>query len=74
MNPEGGKWWRVRYRWEGKEQALSLGTYPTVSLKRAREGRDAIRQQLRDEVNPAEARKVLDLALQHETFESQARL
>jgi len=35
VTPQGGKWWRVRYRWEGREQTLSLGTYPAVGLKRA---------------------------------------
>lgn len=73
VTPEGGKWWRCRYRWNGKEQTLSLGTYPAVSLKRARMGRDAIRQQVRDGVNPAEARKAEDPAARLETFESQAR-
>lgn len=31
--PSGGKWWRLKYRWGGKEKRISLGTYPTVSLK-----------------------------------------
>jgi len=73
VTPEGGKWWRCRYRWEGKEQTLSLGTYPTTTLKRARMGRDAIRQQLREGINPAEARKSQDPGALRETFESQAR-
>ena len=31
--PSGGKWWRLKYRHEGKEKRLSLGTYPnTVRL------------------------------------------
>ncbi|MCF6354309.1 MAG: Arm DNA-binding domain-containing protein [Candidatus Polarisedimenticolaceae bacterium] len=35
--PSGGKWWRLKYRFDGKEKRLSLGVYPDVSLKNARE-------------------------------------
>lgn len=73
VKPEGGKWWRVKYRFGGKEQSLSLGTYPAVSLKQARLSRDTIRQQVREGVNPSEARKAQDLADLRESFESQAR-
>ena len=73
ITPEGGKWWRVRYRWEGREQTLSLGTYPKVSLRQARHGRDALLKQLQEGVNPSEARKASDLATLHETFEALAR-
>lgn len=73
ITPEGGKWWRVRYRWQGREQTLSLGTYPNVSLRQARQGRDALLKQLREGVNPGEARKASDLATLHETFEALAR-
>ena len=31
--PSGGKWWRLKYRFEGKEKRLSLGVYPDVGLK-----------------------------------------
>ena len=33
--PRGGKWWRLKYRFGGKEKRLSLGVYPEVSLKEA---------------------------------------
>ena len=33
--PAGGKWWRLKYRFEGREKLLSLGTYPAVSLPSA---------------------------------------
>ena len=55
--PSGGKWWRLKYRFEGKEKRLSLGTYPDVSLKAARERRDEARKLLANEVDPAENRK-----------------
>ncbi|HZX70533.1 MAG TPA: Arm DNA-binding domain-containing protein, partial [Rhodanobacter sp.] len=41
--PSGGKWWRLKYRYGGKEKRLSLGTYPDTRLKDAREKRDAAR-------------------------------
>lgn len=55
--PKGGKWWRFKYRFEGKEKRLSLGVYPDVSLKDARERRDAARKLLADGVDPSENRK-----------------
>ena len=73
VTPEGGKWWRVRYRYQGKEQTLSLGVYPDVSLKQARLGRDAIRQQVKEGLNPSEDRKARALTDLRESFESQAR-
>jgi Arm DNA-binding domain len=33
ISPAGGKWWRLKYRFEGKEKRLSLGVYPDVGLK-----------------------------------------
>ena len=44
VQPNGGKWWRFRYRFAGKAKMLSLGTYPDVSLKEARERRDEYRK------------------------------
>ena len=56
--PSGGKWWRLKYRLGGKENSLSLGTFPDVSLKEARERRDAARKLLSNGVDPAVDRKV----------------
>jgi hypothetical protein len=42
VSPRGGKWWRWKYRFAGKERRLSLGVYPDVSLKSARAKRDDI--------------------------------
>ncbi len=55
--PGGGKWWRLKYRFEGKEKRLSLGVYPDVGLKEARERRDAARKLVADGVDPSENRK-----------------
>jgi hypothetical protein len=57
VTPAGGKWWRLKYRFEGKEKLLSLGTYPDVSLKDARERRDNARKQLADGIDPSHSRK-----------------
>ena len=43
-NKGGGKWWRLKYRFGGKEKLLSLGTYPEVSLQDARQKRDDARK------------------------------
>ncbi|MGI9045740.1 MAG: Arm DNA-binding domain-containing protein, partial [Burkholderiales bacterium] len=40
VQPNGAKYWRMKYRLQGREKLLALGVYPDVSLKDAREGRD----------------------------------
>lgn len=57
LAPAGGKWWRFKYRFDGKEKLLSLGTYPDVSLKAARDKRDNARKLLADGVDPGQNRK-----------------
>lgn len=57
--PAGGKWWRLKYRFAGKEKRLSLGVYPDVGLKEARERRDAARKLLAESVDPSQHRKQL---------------
>lgn len=55
--PSGGKWWRLKYRIEGKEKRISLGTYPDVGLKEAREKRDEAPKLLAAGIDPGENRK-----------------
>jgi len=57
LNPNGSRWWRLKYRHGGKEKLLSLGTYPDTGLKDARERRDAARKLLAAGVDPGDARK-----------------
>lgn len=57
VSPNGSKGWRLRYRWQGKEQMLSLGVYPDVSLAMARERRDEARRQLAEGLNPSAHKK-----------------
>lgn len=55
--PSGGKWWRFKYRFGGKEKRLSLGVYPDVSLKQARDRRDEYRKQVAEGIDPSDIRK-----------------
>ncbi len=60
--PSGGKWWRLKYRFDGKEKRLSLGVYPDVSLKDARNRRDEARKLLANDIDPSENRKAAKAA------------
>ncbi len=62
VSPTGGKWWRLKYRFDGKEKRLSLGVYPDVSLKDARDRRDVARKLLANDIDPSENRKAQKLA------------
>ncbi len=57
ISPAGGRWWRFKYRFDGKEKRLSLGVYPDVSLADAREARDAARKLLAAGNDPSTARQ-----------------
>src|ERR1700755_2645910 len=46
VNPNGSKWWRLSYVFQGREKLISLGTYPDVSLELARQRRDDARRLL----------------------------
>ena len=48
VKPDGSKYWRFAYRFDGKAKSLSFGVYPEVGLAEARERRDAARRLLRD--------------------------
>ena len=52
-----GKYWRMSYRFEGKQKTLALGVYPVVSLAKARARRDKAREQLADEIDPSTAKR-----------------
>jgi integrase len=57
VTPTGGKLWRFKYRMNGVEKLLTLGKYPDVSLKRAREKRDDARRLVADNVDPSVKRQ-----------------
>lgn len=56
IKPESKVWW-FRYRFGGKEKTLSLGSYPEVSLKEARDGRDAARKLVAQKKDPVTHRR-----------------
>ena len=58
LQPSGGKLWRFKYRFGGKEKKLALGRYPDVSLKEARRRRDEARQTLAMGIDPGEQKKL----------------
>ena len=59
ISPAGGKWWRLKYRFDGKEKRLSLGVYPDVPLKAARDKRDEARKLLALGTDPSDNRKAI---------------
>ena len=59
VEPNGSKRWRYRFQFEGKEQLLSLGVYPDVTLKEARLERDRLKDLINHGINPSEQRKAL---------------
>ncbi|KAF0233433.1 MAG: hypothetical protein FD177_1703 [Desulfovibrionaceae bacterium] len=75
VNPNGSKWWRLRYWINSKEGLLSLGVYPDVSLKMARQRRDEARLLVAQGIDPSSARKALKgkVAEDQMTFERVAR-
>ena len=68
VNPNGSKWWRLRYRFGGREKMLALGTYPEVSLREAREKADEARRVLADRRDPSYER-LSERAAEAVTFE-----
>ena len=73
----GGKYWRWKYRYGGKEKRLALGVYPEVTLAQAREARDEARKLLKDGTDPGQLRREAKAASafdQANTFEAVARL
>lgn len=76
VSPKGGKWWRFKYRFLGKEKRISVGVYPDVGLKRARELKTEYRKQVAKGIDPSEHRKISnanEIALSENTFELIAR-
>ncbi|NRA17479.1 MAG: integrase arm-type DNA-binding domain-containing protein [Oceanospirillaceae bacterium] len=55
----GGKLFRLKYRYQGKEKKLSIGSYPDISLKVARGIRDDARTKLADGIDPSLFKKIL---------------
>jgi len=74
VTPKGGKRWRFKYRIGRKEKLLSLGLYPDVSLKAARQKRDEYRTLVADGIDPSIIRKAEKLTVGGQgSFEAVAR-
>lgn len=58
VNANGSKYWRLKYRFAGKEKTLAIGVYPEVSLADAREARDEARRLLRSERDPSHIKQL----------------
>ena len=58
ITPDGKRYWRLAYRFGGKQKLLAIGVYPDIGLKNAREARDAAKKKLAEGMDPGEARKI----------------
>jgi integrase len=72
LSPNGSRWWRFKYRIDGREKLLSFGVYPDVPLKLARDRREAARQELASGIDPG-AKRQAEKTAQGDTFEAIAR-
>lgn len=62
VQPNGSKYWRYKYRFDGKEKRLALGVYPDVRLVDARERRETARKLLANGIDPGDQKKALKTA------------
>ncbi|PWM74437.1 MAG: integrase [Oscillospiraceae bacterium] len=68
VSPTGRKWWRLKFRMDGKERLLALGVYPDVSLKDARQRALAARQMIAAGIDPVQARSGGEGNVHRQTF------
>ncbi|OOG58516.1 hypothetical protein B0E47_04710 [Rhodanobacter sp. B05] len=62
LNPNGSRWWRFDYRFDGRRKTLSMGTYPDTGLKDACEKREEARKLIAAGVDPSAQRKAVKAA------------
>ena len=77
VKPKGNKYWQLRYRMYGKAKTLSIGVYPSVTLKQAREAREKAKKQLAENIDPSQQKQVNklgNLERSANTFEVVGRL
>ncbi|KAB7706403.1 tyrosine-type recombinase/integrase [Plesiomonas shigelloides] len=76
VNPSGSKYWRLKYRFAGKEKLLAIGVYPDISLAQARSRREEAKKLLLEGKDPGQEKKLEKLSRQLEvenSFEAIAR-
>lgn len=64
IHQNGSKYWRFRYRFLRKENMLSLGAYPEITLKEARNRRDCTRKKILEGIDPAQEKKLKKLTME----------
>lgn len=57
LKPDGGRYWRLDYRFAGKRKTLALGVYPTITLAEARQRRDEAKKRVASGFDPGADRK-----------------
>ena len=57
IHPNGSKYWRMKYSFDGKSKLASFGVWPSVSLKEARESRNEAKQLIKIGINPVEEKR-----------------
>ncbi|MGB6485377.1 MAG: integrase arm-type DNA-binding domain-containing protein, partial [Steroidobacteraceae bacterium] len=62
VNPNGSRWWRFKYKYDGRERGISLGVYPDVTLQYAREQLQEARQLLARGIDPSAQRRTVKIA------------
>lgn len=70
VNPSGSKYWRLKYRFAGKEKLLAIGVYPDISLAQARSRREEAKKLLLEGKDPGQERKLEKLSRQLEVESS----
>jgi integrase len=76
VHPNGGKYWRLKYKFAGKEKTLALGTYPTISLVEARDKRFSAKKQIAEGIDPSQEKqeqKLQQILSSENSFENIAR-
>lgn len=57
ITPQGGRYWRMNYRFDGKAKTMAMGVFPLITLAEAREKREAARKLLASGSDPTATRK-----------------
>jgi len=75
VSPSGARWWRLKYRVDGREKLISLGVYPATAIKTARKKRESAKEELARGIDPSQQRKAdkaLRMADRENTFKAVA--
>jgi len=67
VRPNGSKYWRMAYRYGGKQKLLALGVYPNVSISKARKSAQQAKEQLAEGVDPGLVKKFAKVQTQRTT-------